>query len=490
VKFNNQHRQYKFNSPTMNQPKLVPTSTQLKNDPRIAQAKELLLAAVRDHQQAIAGVKSADPALAESYKAMLEDFGKLRGGNLYFPYLSSGIGNGPYVELGDGSVKLDFITGIGVHGYGHSHPLLIKAGVDATISDTVMQGNLQQDANSYQLTKLLVDTACETGAELQHCILSTSGAMANENSLKIAFQKTYPANRVVAFSHCFAGRTLALCQVTDKAAYRDGMPDTIPVDYIPFFKQEQPAASTQSAVNHFKYLIKRYPGKISCLWLELIQGEGGYYAGSNEFFRSIIEVAKENKIAVIADEVQSFCRTSRPFAFQHFGLDKLVDIVTIGKISQACATLFTAEYKPRPGLISQTFTASSFSIIAGRAILQDLIDQGHFGPNGKNQQLHNHFVAGLQAIAEKHPGAIRGPYGEGMMIGFTPFDGSEAAAKQLVNHLFAAGLMSFMAGGNPTRVRFLIPLGCVELAHIDQACKILEQAITDLAPQFSGSPKS
>jgi acetylornithine aminotransferase len=474
----------------MNQPKLASAADQLKNDPRVAQAKELLLAAVRDHQQSILEVKTADPGLTESYKAMLDDFGQLRGGNLYFPYLSSGIGNGPYVQLGDGSVKLDFITGIGVHGYGHSHPLLVNAGIDAAISDTVMQGNLQQDTNSYLLTKLLVETACQTGAELRHCILSTSGATANENSLKIAFQKTYPANRVVAFSHCFAGRTLALCQVTDKAAYRDGMPDTIPVDYIPFFKHDQPEKCITSSVNHFKYLIKRYPGKIACLWMELIQGEGGYYAGSKEFFEAIISLAKENKIVVIADEVQTFSRTSRPFAFQHFGLDKLVDIVTIGKISQACATLFTSEMKPRPGLISQTFTASSFSIIAGRAILQDLIDQGHFGPNGKNQQLHNHFVAGLKSIAEKNPGTIEGPFGEGMMIGFTPFDGSEAVGKELVNKLFAAGLMSFMAGGNPTRVRFLLPLGCVEPAHIDQACKILNEVISAMAPQFEGSPRS
>jgi acetylornithine aminotransferase len=474
----------------MNQPKFAPASHHLKTDPRIAQAKALLLEAVADHQKQISSVRSADAELAVPYQSMLEEFGKLRGGNLYFPYLSSGIGNGPYVELGDGSVKLDFITGIGVHGYGHSHPLLVEAGIDAAISDTVMQGNLQQDANSFEFTKLLIDTACETGAELRHCLLSSSGAMANENALKIAFQKTFPANRVVAFSHCFAGRTLALCQVTDKAAYRDGMPDTIPVDYIPFFKYDDPEKSIQSSVNHFKYLIKRYPGKISCLWLELIQGEGGYYAGTHEFFRSLIEVAKENKIAVIADEVQTFCRTSRPYAFQHFGLDELVDIVSIGKISQACATLFTPEFKPRPGLISQTFTSSSFSIIAGRAILKDLIAQGNFGANGKNQQLHTHFVAGLKAIADKYPGSIRGPFGEGMMIGFTPFDGSETAAKQLVNSLFAAGLMSFMAGGNPTRVRFLIPLGCAQPTHIDQACKILGQVIGELAPQFGGPPVS
>ena len=160
----------------------------LYNDPRVAQAKELLLAAVADHQKELAEVRGPNPALAADYKVLLDQFSQHRGGSTFFPYLGSGIGNGSYVEIADGSVKLDMITGIGVHGYGHSHPLIVESGIDAAISDTVMQGNLQQNTNSCDLAKLLVDTACETGAELKHCFLTTSGAMANENSLKMAFQ--------------------------------------------------------------------------------------------------------------------------------------------------------------------------------------------------------------------------------------------------------------------------------------------------------------
>ena len=165
----------------------------LYNDPRVAEAKQLLLAAVADHQKDLNAVREADPALTVDYQALLEQFGQHRGGNTFFPYLGSGIGNGSYVELADGSVKLDLITGIGVHGFGHSHPILVDAGVDAAISDTVMQGNLQQNTNSCDISKLLVDTACETGAALKHCFLTTSGAMANENSLKMAFQHNHPA---------------------------------------------------------------------------------------------------------------------------------------------------------------------------------------------------------------------------------------------------------------------------------------------------------
>lgn len=453
----------------------------LHQDPRLAQAKQLILEAVAEHQRDLNQVRPAAPELAEGYQRQVDQFGVLRGSSIYFPYLGSGLGNGPFVELADGSVKLDMITGIGVHGFGHSHPRLISAGIDAAISDTVMQGNLQQNTNSCDVVELLVKTARESGSKLEHCFISTSGAMANENALKMAFQRRFPANRVLAFSHCFAGRTLALAQLTDKAKYRVGLPDTIAVDYIPFFKADQPEKSTETAVNHLRYHLNRHPGKHAVLWMELIQGEGGYYEGDTNFFKALIEVAHEHQIAVIADEVQTFCRTTRPFAFQHFGLDELVDIVTIGKISQVCATLFTEEYNPQSGLISQTFTGSSWALNAAHAIITGLIERNHFGPEGRNVQLHRYFAAGLQRIADKYPQAVAGPYGIGGMVAFTPLDGSAEAAARVVKRLYDEGLMSFMAGGDPSRVRFLMPLGCVENEHIDLALAIIDKVMAELS---------
>jgi acetylornithine aminotransferase len=470
-------------SSTAKQPMLAAQA--LREDPRIAEAKKLVLAAVAEHAAQVDGIKPPNPSLASSFQSLLDDFGSIRGGSLYFPYLSSGIGNGPFVELVDGSVKLDMITGIGVHGFGHSHPLLVEAGIDASLCDTVMQGNLQQNTESYDTSRLLTEIACESGAQLKHCFLSSSGAMANENALKMAFQKTHPANRTISFEHCFAGRTLALSQITDKAGNRVGLPDTIEVDFIPFLDPDDPQGSTERSVRQLKEHIARYPGKHANLWMELIQGEGGYYAGSHEFFKALCDVAHDHGICVVADEVQSFCRTTRPFAFQHYGLDKLVDIVTIGKISQVCATLFTDEYNPKPGLISQTFTGSSWAIISAHRIINGLIDNGNFGSNGKNVQLNSRFAKGLEAINSKYPGSVSGPFGVGGMVAFTPFDGKYETAKDMVNRLFHKGLMSFFAGQDPSRIRFLMPLGCVEDEHIDMACQIIEQCVVEM---ISASP--
>ena len=59
--------------------------------------------------------------------------------------------------------------------------------------------------------------------------------MANENALKLLFHYQPRKTRILAFEGCFIGRTLALASITDKAKYRDGLPGTLSVDYLPFF---------------------------------------------------------------------------------------------------------------------------------------------------------------------------------------------------------------------------------------------------------------
>ena len=113
-------------------------------------------------------------------------------------YRGSGLGRGALVELADGSAKYDMISGIGVHYLGHNHPLLVSAGLDAALHDVIQQGNLQQNINCLALMRTLVGCASAKGARLAHAFLTSSGAMANENALKIIFQKRHPADRAHA----------------------------------------------------------------------------------------------------------------------------------------------------------------------------------------------------------------------------------------------------------------------------------------------------
>ncbi|TWU01934.1 aminotransferase class III-fold pyridoxal phosphate-dependent enzyme [Neorhodopirellula pilleata] len=448
-----------------------------RNDPRVAEAKRLLAEAMAEHASHLDVVAPPQKNFADDYQTVIDDYTSVRGGPPLWPYFASGLGNGPYVELADGSVKLDFIGGIGVHGCGHSHPAMLAASIDAAIEDTVMQGNLQQNIPSVRMLQRLTSLASESGAPLAHGLLSTSGAMANENALKLAFHKAQPASRILAFDNAFAGRSIALAAITDRPAYRNGIPLAIEVDYLPFLDPKHPERSTRWAVNELKRLLARHPGKYAAFWAEPIAGEGGYYPGSHEFFAALCRPLRDAGVSIIFDEIQSFSRTSRPFAFQHYGLDEFADIVTVGKITQVCATLYRKEFHPTAPILSQTFTGSTSAIRTGLETLDELDRVKCFGAEGANVKRHRYFAEQLETLTQKYPGLISGPFGEGMMIGFTPGNGSLDQAKLLMHILYEIGLLGFLCGASPVRMRFLPPPAITTTSHIDRAIELLDAGL-------------
>lgn len=451
----------------------------LRQDPRYLKAKELLLQALQEAQAKLTGVAAPNPALVKPYEEMIKKIGHYRSSDLFFPYLGSGIGRGALVELADGSVKYDFINGIGAH-FGHSLEELVLSSFDAAASDTIMQGNLQQNRESLLLMEQLV-----TLSGRDHCFLSTSGAMACINGLKLAFYKHQPANRVLAFEGCFMGRTITLSQITDKPTDRIGLPSNLFVDYIPFYNPSKPEESTDEAVKRLIYYLDRHPKQYAVMTFELIQGEGGFNVGSRDFFIKIMKILREREVAILIDEVQTFGRTSHLFAFQYFGLEEYADIVCFGKLAQVCGTLFQERYVPPRVLLSQTFTSSSSAIQGSLAILHSLVTHGHFGDEGRNMTLHRHFAHRLEEIASRHPDWVSGPYGCGGMVAFTPFDGAMSRASQLVHTLYGNGVISFTAGRSPARIRFLLPLGGVSEQDIDIVCAILEKSLEEEACSIS-----
>ncbi|MCT4641707.1 MAG: aminotransferase class III-fold pyridoxal phosphate-dependent enzyme [Bacteriovoracaceae bacterium] len=450
-------------------------------DSRINEAKQLLVDAVKEHSSKITKVKPADPELKQSYEQILEEFGSNRGGKLFYNYIGSGIGNGSLVELADGSVKYDFITGIGVHYFGHSHPGVIAAQIDGAITNTTMSGNLQQNIDSPKLFKLILDQANKNGGGFDHMFMTSSGVMAAENALKMAFQKKHPASRVLAFEGCFMGRTMAVAAITDKHVYRDGLPKTLDVDYLPFYDSNDHEGSIKKVVDKLEECFKRYPGQYAAMCMELIQGEGGYWVGHKDFFMAIIDICKKNNVSVIVDEVQTFMRTKELFAFQYFELDKHVDLVNIGKNSQICATIYRADHKPRPGLISQTFTSSGSAINAAYYIINEVANNGYLGEDGKIEKTHKYFSSKLEELSKKLPQKIEGPWGMGAMVGMTLFKGDLAKSKEFTFKLFENGVLSFIAGGNPfTRVRFLVPMGAITNTDIDNVINIIEKTLGEI----------
>lgn len=443
---------------------------QLLNDDRIIQAKKLINETIIEYQNKyIEKLQSSK----KDNQTSLNQAQNLRGNRLAFPYISSSLGHGSKVLLTDGSIKLDFINGIGAH-MGHGLEFLRNASIDASIEDTIMQGNLQQNERSFEVMKLLLQQS-----RMDHCILTSSGAMANENALKLLFHHQPNKRRIMAFEHCFMGRSMVLAQITDKSNYRKGLPANIPVDYVPFYNSSSPKKSIQNTRDAIHKIIKRYPNDHAGFCMELIQGEGGYNIGDERFFNAIIQLLKNEGIPVFVDEVQTFGRTSELFCSAHFNILKDVDVISIGKLSQVCATIYRKALTPQPGIISQTYTSSTTAIECGYQIIQYLIKENHFGKHGKNMSLGNYFNTLLKKISKKKPTLVSGPYGIGGMLAFTPYGGHPDQVKALLMALFHNGLMGFTTGSMPQRIRFLLPLGSVTKKDIEEAIQIIDMTISE-----------
>ncbi|MBA4119545.1 MAG: acetylornithine aminotransferase [Isosphaera sp.] len=470
----------------------------MAGSPAVRRAIDMLVAEV-----AAASAKVTDargPVSAEGrqrYEQMMAQAAEVRGRALLYPYLGSGVGNGPLVELADGSVKWDMISGIGVHFLGHSDPGLVRAGLEGALTDVVQEGNLQANDDAYQFGRRLVGLA-RRSSRLAHVYPSTSGAMANENALKVCYQKHAPASRVIAFKDCFMGRSVTMSQIGDSAANRVGVPLSTLVDYMPFY--DEAAARRVGATRyidmcvwHLRQYVERYPGQHACFIFELVQGEGGFNTAPREFFTALIDVCRAHKIAVWDDEIQTFGRTTSMFAYEALGLGEFVDVFCVGKMTQACATMFTPEYNPGPGLLSGTFISGPTQFRAGIEVLGRLAENeaAYYGHDGSFARHHALFVEQVRALAARRPGwfghssawgqlpDIVG--GTGGMMKFTPFGGDKDRVTRACRAMFDAGVIAFYCGHGPYHVRMLPPMPAMRPEMWPKVFRCVEEGLAAVA---------
>jgi 4-aminobutyrate aminotransferase-like enzyme len=443
---------------------------QLRQSPAIRAAIQSIVAEVRAKSAQITDVRGPVEGLRESYQAHMKRAAETRGRGLLYPCLGSGAGNGALVELMDGSVKWDMVTGIGVYFFGHSDPGMIEAALEGSIVDTNKHGNLQSGFEHYEFAETLLKEAAK-GSRLKNAYVSTSGAMANENALKVCYQKHAPASRVIAFRDCFMGRSNTMAQIGDSAEGRVGLPLSVPVDYMPFF--DEVAAEKiglvryiDGALGQLQEYITRYPKQHACFIFELVQGEGGFNVGNREFFKALIEMCKANSIAVWDDEIQTFGRLGEMFAYELFDLGQYVDVFCVGKMTQACVTMFTEEYNPKPGLLSGTFTGETVSFRVGQRVVERLRDGDYYGPKGSIARHHTAFRTQAKALMSKHPEWFpKVPEltdlvgGLGGMMRLTPFGGKKEHVTKACRAMFDEGVVLFHCGHGPYHVRMLPPLG-------------------------------
>ena len=466
-----------FDFPRKTKGECADTKTAMARKKRLSPIDSLVGSeAVRDAARALVDAvarESADRTLtSKSYAKCIRELERMRGRPLVYPILTSGVGKGARVWLADGMMKLDFIGGIGVYAFGHNDADLLETAVVAAAGDVVFQGHLMPGPEELRLSRALLR---HSGPRLRHVWLALSGAVANENALKMILQKHAPAEKIIAFERGFHGRTIAMAELTDRPAFREGLPLKGNVLYVPFYDPADPD-STDKTLAALEAHLRRYPKQIAGMCFEIIQGEGGFHTAPREFFVALMEMCKEAEIAVWVDEVQTFVRTGELFAFRTLALEELVDIATAGKLLQGSATLFSKAYNPRPGLVAGTYAGSTVGMAVGARIIERLETEGYLGPEGRIVLLGGRIKRRFQSLARRMPKAIGPCVGTGSMQAFVPWNGAPEVVKAVLQAAFDEGLILLGAGSNPGKIRLLPAVNTTD-EELEACFAILEKSL-------------
>ena len=465
---------------------MASAADRLFDDPALAAAVRDLVKRVTTAAASIEAPRVASDR--EPARAAAKKIHERRGRPLFYDgIVGSGLGRGALAEMVDGSVKTDFITAIGTNFFGHADADLLETAVKAALQDVAMQGNLHPNREYLAFMDAITSRA---PGRLKRCWLATSGADANENALKLVRQKRGAARMVIAFENCFAGRTSAMAEITDSPGYRKGQPILGQALYVPFFDAADPAGSTARAVAALKSHIARYGDQIAALMAELVQGEGGFNSAPKEFFVALFEIAKQAKLPIWVDEIQTFGRTRELFATHMLGLDEWPDVLTVGKLVQVACTLYAEEMTPDTGLLSGTFSGATVSLALGRRILERLGGEGFYGADGKNAKLERAALAALARLAEgRCKGMISKPHAIGTMVSFVPFDGAAEVVTAVLKAAWERGVILFNAGHHPTKVRMLLPGGAIDERDLERGLDLVAAALEDVAKTMGKGKK-
>ena len=320
---------------------------------------------------------------------------------------------------------------------------------------------------------------------------SNSGTEANEAALK--FSKIFTKRQyTLSFYSAFHGRTMGSLGLTaSKSSQRERFGPFNSNIHVPYaycyrcpFGKEYPSCG-MACVEYTKknVLEKETNGKeISAIFLEPIQGEGGYIVPPKEFVMEIRKLADDNGILLVSDEVQSgYMRTGKFLALDNFNVE--ADIYTMAKsiasgIPMGVTITRTSLGDIPAGSHANTFGGNLIASAAANASIEYL--KKHLSEI--KLQIKNSsetIMKRLNQMKEKYEiiGDVRGI---GLMIGVelvTNQKTKEPAIKErevLLNDCFQNGLILLPAGNSVIRI---IPPITISKKHLEEGLDIFEEAI-------------
>lgn len=382
----------------------------------------------------------------------------------------------------EGNRYIDFGGGIAVLNTGHRHPVIVAA-IEAQLKRFTHTCYQVLPYESYVTLAERIN-ALTPGNYAKKTAFFSTGVEAVENAVKIARYTTGRAG-VIAFSGGFHGRSIMGCALTGKVVpYKVGFgPFPSEIYHLPF-PMELHGVTAEDSLDALQTLFKSDvdPKRVAAIIIELVQGEGGFYAAPPELIRGLRQVCDEHGILLIFDEVQTgFGRTGKLFATEHY--DVLPDIMTIAKSLAGGMTLSAVCGKaevmdgPAPGGLGGTYAGHPLAVAASHAVI-DVIEQEKLVE--RSNILGNKLTARLKAIQSKVP-SLKDVRGLGSMVAAEFYDPSTGepspeAVKRVQQAALAEGLILLTCGVYLNVVRFLYPL-TTEDAVFDEALDILERAL-------------
>jgi len=372
------------------------------------------------------------------------------------------------VEDIDGNRFLDFAAGIAVNSTGHSHEDVVGA-------ITRQAGDLLHFSASdfylpiyAQAAAVLARIAPMKGKT--RVFFGNSGAEVVEAALKLARHHTGRQN-VIAFLGAFHGRTYGAVSLTgSKAKYHAGFGPLLPgVYHVPYGS----AGLDELEGRIFKRLM---PAKeFAAVFVEPIQGEGGYVVPDDDFLPRLRRICDEHGILLVADEVQSGAgRTGKMWAVQHWGVEPDILLTAKGIASgmPIAGMIAKAEIMTwTPGTHGSTYGGNPLACAAlietVRLLEAELVENAAV----RGEQAR----AGLRALAERFPRIIKDVRGKGLMIGIG-LD-SPASADAVTMASFQRGLLILEAGDDAVRMS---PALIVSADEIDTGVRLFGEAVAEV----------
>jgi 4-aminobutyrate aminotransferase len=373
-------------------------------------------------------------------------------------------GHGCTIEDVDGNLFLDFTAGIAVTATGHAHPDVVAAIADQASRLIHMSGTDFYYAPEIELAERLAKLA--PGDEPKRVFFCNSGAEAIEAALKLARYETGREN-ILSFLGAFHGRTYgAMSLGGSKAIHRHGFGPMVGGMHHIHYDCERAELEEQFAT-------VCPADEVAAIFVEPIQGEGGYRVPSPRFLPMLREVCDKHGILLVVDEVQSgIGRTGKMFAVEHFGV--VPDIVCIAKGIASGMPLGAIVTKAElmnwpPGSHASTFGGNPISCRAALATL-DLVE-GSMMRNAAERG--KQLTAGLKLLAADPATGLAAPRGFGLMqaIDVTATEGSAATRRhEIIQQAFKQGLLLLGCGKTALRI---CPALCVTAEEVEAMLDML-----------------